>query len=421
MIPLLLTLAQAPLRGDALLDDLQHRAVRFFWEQSDPKTGFTKDRAQNDPAKPAPNNVASSASVGFTLVALPIGVERKWLKRPEALQRTRLTLRNVLTKWPHERGWLYHFVDATTGAREWKSEASTIDTSILLAGMLAAERYWKDPQVSRDVQAFAKRIDWKWALADGGAMPEAKRFTMGYKPEDGFIKARWGDSYEESKMLFVQAYGLSDVRTDGWNDIRRTQLEYAGIPYLTGGPLFMHQMSESFYSFSGMRDRLGYDYWIASRNAARVNRAYCIANPKGMKAYGRDFWGLSACDYPGGYQAFGAPQGPDDGTITPTSAVAAMPFLPKEALNFAEAMRRDHPEAWGRYGFPNGYNPTANWVGPDVIGIDLGMMLLGVENYRTGLPNRLSASHPAIRLGMRRAGLRRVPGTDDGPLRKTEN
>ena len=418
MIPVLLTLAANPV--DPLIDDLQHRAVTFFWEQSDPKNGFTKDRAANDPAKPAPNDVASCASVGFALIAYPIGVERKWLDRKAALERTRTTLDGLVTQWPQEHGWLYHFVDQATGERAWKSEASTIDTSICLAGVIAAERYWKDPQITRRAAAFKKRIDWNWALTDGGALPDSKLITMGWSPEKGFIEARWGKAdLDECKMIYVQAYGLSDVRTDGWDAIARNVVDYKGLQVITGGPLFMHQMSESFYDFRGKRDRLGFSYAVESKNAALANRAYCVDNPKGMKAYGPTFWGLSACDFPGGYSAFGAPGWiADDGTITPTSAVASIQWVPEVATEFALAMRRDHPEAWGRYGFPNGYNPTVgDWVGPDVIGIDLGMMMCAIENRRTGLPMRLSASAPEIRRGMARAGLKPARDADAGPLK----
>ena len=413
---LMLAAAQTPDKGEALLDELQKRAVAFFWEQSYPKTGFTKDRAANDVAKPAPNEIASSASVGFALVALPIGVERKWLGREEALERTRLTLRSLLAKWPNEHGWLYHFVDWKTGARQWNCEASTIDTSILLAGVQAAERYWRDAEVSRDARAFAKRIDWNWALTDGGASPEAVHLTMGWKPEEGFLKARW-ENFDENKMLYLQAYGGSKIRTDGWDRMKREPVTYKGLDMIRGGPLFMHQMTESFYDFRGMRDRLGYSYAVESRNAALGNRQYCIDNPKGFKAYGPDFWGLSACDFPGGYNAFGAPGWIDDGgTITPTSAVASVIWLPKEAASFAENMRANHPEAWGRYGFPNGVDPTQSWVGPDVIGIDLGMMLLAIENHRTGMVWKLTKGHPAIKDGYRRMGFRK--DSDEGPLKK---
>jgi hypothetical protein len=416
---LAVALAQTPKTGVDLLNDLQHRAVNFFWDWSNETNGFTKDRAPNDISRGEPNEIASSASVGFALVAYPIGVERKWLDRQDALERTRTTLKHLLTDWPQEHGWLYHFVNWKTAKREWNSEASTIDTSICLAGVLAAEQYWKDPEVTRDAQTFSKRIDWKWALTSGGKEPNAYHIPMGWSPENGFIPARWGDNFDECKMIYVQAYGLSDVNTTGWDKIVRKPVSYKGFDLLLGGPLFMHQMSESFYNFRGVRDRQGYSYAVESRNAALGNRAYCIDNPKGFKAYGSNFWGLSASDIPGGYTANGAPGWiTDDGTITPTSAVASVQWSPKLAIEFAESMRREHPKAWGRYGFPNGVNPSRNWIGPDVIGIDLGMMLLAIENYRTGLPMKLSASHPAVKRGFEKIGFRKAADWETGPLKR---
>jgi len=406
----------AKLEGEALLEDLQHRAVTFFWKESNPRTGYTKDRASNV-ADHDEYNVASCAATGFALAAYTIGAERKWLDRKLALERTRLVLRSLLTKYPQEHGWLYHFVDWETGARMWNSESSSIDTSICLAGIIVARQYWKDPQITADADAFMKRMDWKWMMTDGGKKPMEGIFSMGWKPEEGFIESRWR-GYSEEKMLYLQAYGI-DPSLNAWGfDLNERQLEiYKGIQYIHGGPLFIHQMSESFYSFSDMRDRRGYSYWVSSRNAARANRQYCIDNPKAFKAYGKDFWGLSACDGPDGYNAFGAPGWiNDDGTITPTSAVATMPFLPAESLSFAQAMRRDHPNAWGRYGFPNGYNPSRNYTDPDVIGIDLGMMLLGIENARTGMIWKLSKSFPPIKRGYDRMGFRAAPGSNKGPL-----
>lgn len=399
----------------ALLDDLQHRAVQFFWDQSNPENGFTKDRATNA-NKPDEHNVASCAAVGFALVAYPIGVEHRWLARADALKRTRTTLSHLNTTWPGSHGWLYHFVDYKTGARQWNCEVSSIDTSICLAGVLAAEQYWKDPEVSREAKAFEKRIDWKWMLTNDGAMPNAVHFSMGWTPERGFIDARW-DHFDENKLLYIQAYGLSDITNAGWDQTKRPLVRYKGLDLFSGGPLFMHHMSESFYDFKGRRDRLGISFSVESRNASLANRQYCIDNPKHMKDYGPQFWGLSASDIPGGYTANGAPGWiQDDGTITPTSAVAAIQWIPQEAVSFATAMRREHPAAWGYYGFPNGYNPTKSWIDTDVIGIDLGMMLLAVENTRSGLPVKLSMSHPAVIRGFERAGLRKVKGADQEPL-----
>jgi hypothetical protein len=239
---------------------------------------------------------------------------------------------------------------------------------------------------------------------------------MGWKPEDAFIKARW-TGYSEEKMLYIQAYGFDKtLDRGGFDRTNRERHDYGGYEVLSGGPLFMHQMSESFYNFGNLRDRRGYNYWVETRNATLANRQYCIDNPKGFDAYGKNFWGLSACDTPDGYQAVGAPPSEDNGTITPTSAIASMPYTPQESKAFAEAMRRDHADAWGRYGFSNGVNPTKKWVDPDVIGIDLGMMLCGLENYRTGMVWKLSKSSPNIKAGFERAGFREAPGSNMGKL-----
>jgi len=408
----------------ALINDLQRRAVDFFVQQTNPKTGLTKDRAAN--FKPTDDYVAaSSAATGFALVANVIGTERKWLDRKESLARTRVTLRGINQYLPHERGWSYHFVNWETGERMWKCESSSIDTAILLAGVLAVRNYWKDAEVSRLAKSYLDRIDWKWMLTDGGAKPTETLFSMGWHPADGdkpasFIDARWGlRTYDEFKLLYVMAYGATDLPTDGWKRVARERHSYQGIDIITGGPLFLHQMSEGFFDFKNKRDGLGYDYWVASRNAALANRAYCIANPKGMKGYGAGFWGLSASDWKNGYDAFGAPGWiNDNGTVTPTSAIAAMPWIPKEATEVAVAMRKDYPNSYGRYGFSNGMCPQMDWTGPDVIGIDLGMMLLNVENARTGLVHKLTNADPVVKRGFARIGFKPSVSTADSPLQK---
>ncbi|MDX2064501.1 MAG: glucoamylase family protein [Fimbriimonadaceae bacterium] len=403
-----------------LLDDLERRAFQFFVDQSHPETGLTKDRAKNDPSGDA-FTVASIASTGFALTAYAIGVERGWMARADAERRTERTLATLLSGVEHEHGWLYHFIDWKTGKREWKCEASTIDTTILLAGVLTAESYWaKSPAIRKACNDFRARIDWKWAMTDGDANPSETLIGHGYRPEEGFLKSRWSAQYSEEKMLYVFMAGSTDLPTSGWEKIGRKFETYRGIEFITGGPLFIHQMSEGWVDFRGMRDRLGIDYGVNTTRATLANRQYCIDNPKQFKAYGANFWGLSACDSPDGYRAFGAPGWIDDnGTITPTSAVASMPFTPRESRAFAEAMRREHPKAWGRYGFPNGYNPHRDWIDPEVIGIDLGMMMLGIENARSGMVHRWMARHPVVKRGLQRLGFRRTRETGPRPLRTT--
>ncbi|MCW5940687.1 MAG: hypothetical protein KIS66_00555 [Fimbriimonadaceae bacterium] len=412
---LAVTLAPKP-SLDPFLDDLSKRAFRYFWEQSNPRTGLTLDRANNTKEVPRADHVASIAATGFSLAALAIGAERGWIERRKALVRARSTVRALLDLPLRNRGWYVHFVDWETGERLWKSETSTIDSGILFAGLLLAERGFKDAEITSGTNRIVKEIDWNWMLTDGGAKKDSLTFTMGWHPESGFIGARW-DGYVEQMLLYIIALGASEkVPTATWKAFKRPEVEYAGIRLLTGGPLFLHQMSHGFYDFKDKRDVLGYDYWVASRNATLANRRYCIDNPQKFEGYGPNIWGLSACDGPDGYNAFGAPNWiSDNGTLAPAAAVASVPFTPKESTEAALAFRRKYPETLGRYGFTTGFNPTRKWQSPDVIGIDLGQMMLAIENYRDGLPQRLALSHPVNKRGMERAGFRKTAeGASEG-------
>lgn len=413
-LPLLLC---AVAQNDRYVDDIEHRAFNFFWEQSEPDTGFTKDRASNF-KMPDDHTVSSCAAIGFALSAYPIGVERHWIDRKAAHDRTKTTLEKLNSLYPNEHGWLYHFVDWKTGERQWNCEASSIDTSICLAGMLIAKSYWKDPEFDRDVKRFTDRIDWNWMLTKGGQEPDQVFLCMGWKPESGFINATWSN-FCELNMIYIQAYGLDpSITTAGWNKIGRDVATDRGHTFLEGGPLFMHEMSNGFYDFGGIRDQGGYSYWVETREAALANRAYCIDDPRHFKGYGPDFWGLSACDTPTGYDALGTPPDVhDDGTITPTSAIAAMPYIPGVAKDTLKYLRDNYGEHYGRYGFPNGMCPNQNWYDPDVIGIDLGMMMLAVEDYRTGLPWKMSNRDPNVRRGFERIGFHPAKDANDGPLK----
>ena len=175
-------------RDASFLDDLQRRAVRYFVEQCDPATGLTIDRASVDGGiGHAPSSIAAT---GFGLTAWCIADARGWTHPGEALRRVRLTLRFLVQQHAHERGWFYHFVDSSTGQRVWRSEASTIDTALLLQGALFAREYLRDREVNALVDWIYARIDWPWAMDD------ARTLTHGWKPESGFIDHRW-DSYSE--------------------------------------------------------------------------------------------------------------------------------------------------------------------------------------------------------------------------------
>lgn len=400
---------------DPLLDKLSHQAFDYFWQQSHPQTGLTLDRANNFEELPRKDHIASIAATGFALSACAVGAERGWIDRDLALERVRKTLRFAADKDNlRHRGWFYHFMDWETGDRAWMSEVSSIDSSIFLSGMLLADRYFRDPQVSRLSRRILDRVDWRWMLTDAGAKPNSLFFSMGYHPERGFIEARW-DSYNELAMLYVQAYGAYPAMPkESWNSWRRPEVEYEGLAFLAGGPLFLDQMSHVYVDFEGRRDGLGFDYWVQGRNHALAQKKYCQINPLGFEGYGGDIWGLSACDGPDGYRAYGAPVWTeDDGTLAPAATVGVVLFDPKVAVNAAHTFADRYPETLGRYGFVTGFNPTRDWQSPDAIGIDLGQMMLAIENYRDGLPHRIFMSHPVVKRGIERICLKK---TMEGPL-----
>src|SRR5215213_6725974 len=133
---------------EAFLDDLQQRSFRYFWEQADPQTGLVPDRARMDgsPLDANHHNVASIAATGFGLTSLCIAADRNWVQKSQALERTRNTLRFFDTRAFQQRGWFYHWQDAKTGERRWNSEVSSIDTALLLAGVLTVRQCFRDDQ-----------------------------------------------------------------------------------------------------------------------------------------------------------------------------------------------------------------------------------------------------------------------------------
>jgi hypothetical protein len=395
------------------LDDVQRRAVSYFWQRADPVTGLVTDRASNSGADTY--DVASMAATGYGLSALAIGVERKWLKRDEAVARAEKTLKSVLTM-PHHHGFLYHFVNKRTGERVWQSEISTIDTALFALGALTAGRAF-----GGDVRTLSERLhdrmDWRWALTNGGTKPGKLALTHGWRPETGFIASDWGSFCESTFLLLLALGSKQDLPAEVWTRLERPRYRYGGHETLAGGPIFWHQMTQGYYDLRNRRDLLGFDYWVAAEQAMDIHRAFCADNAAKRKTYRAGYWGLNAGDASGSrYEAFGVPA-PEDGTVSPTGVLAAIPYRPKEALKTAMRMRKELGDrAWGRYGFCNQFNLEPEWFGSDVIGIDLGMALLNIENHRSGLVWKLTAALPATVRAYSKVGLSRTSEPGIRPL-----
>jgi hypothetical protein len=385
---------------DAFLDDLEWQGCLYFWEQGSPETGQVLDRARNDLAgRRDPRRMASIAATGFGLTALTIADHRGYLPHAEIAERVKTTLAWHLNTLPEVHGFFYHFTDIETGKRFSGSELSSIDTALLLCGVLTARAYFEDERIRSLAQQIYERVDWLWMLNGG------KTFSMGWKPETGFLATRW-EHYCELMMIYLLAIGspTHPVESECWQSFTRPVVHYAGYSYISGpDPIFTHQYSQAWYDFRGKRDAYA-DYFENSVTATRAHRAFCLSYPKW---YSKDYWGITASDSASGYTAWGGPPalGTLDGSVVPSAAAGSLPFLPAECLSVLQSLRSKWgKQAWGRYGFVDAFHPSANWYDPDVLGIDQGISVLMAENLRSELVwKTFMRNHESV-IALQRAG-----------------
>ncbi len=416
----------------AELESLQRQAFSYFLEWTNPQNGLVRD-------KNAPGWPSSIAATGLALTVYPAAVERGFISRAAAVKTVLATLRffwnspqNPEPDATGYRGFYYHFLDMQTGRRAWQCELSTVDSAILLAGVLTASAYFDanttaETEIRTLSDALYRRADWEWAQNGGATV------THGWKPESGFLKWRW-EGYDEALVLYVLGLGspthpLPESSYAAWTSTYRWERCY-GYDYLYSGPLFTHQLSHTWIDFRGIQDAFmrakGIDYFENSRRATYAQREYAIDNPRNFSHYGRDCWGLTASEGPGeitlevaglqrrffDYIGRGVPYGPDDGTIAPWAVAASLPWAPEIVLPALDyCIHELQLTTSNRHGFRASFNPTfpvpgssRGWVSPWHFGLNEGPTILMIENYRTGLIWRLMRSCPYVAAGLRRAG-----------------
>jgi hypothetical protein len=386
--------ALSPLRNgrsesdDAFLEDLSRRAFLYFWEQGDPHTGLVLDRARANGTAIAGRHldVASTALTGFALTAFCIAAERRWKNPDEVRERVRSCLRHLAYQQEHVRGWYYHFVNRKSGDRVWNSELSTMDTALMLGGVLTAQRYYReDAEISDLTSGLYERVDFAWMMDERTGL-----LHMGWYPERGPIRSEWA-AYDEENILYLLGIGspTSPIPVSSWYRFDRQPIEYAGYKFYGRGPLFTHQYSQAWFSFAGLRDGPPFhiDYFQNSVTATYAHRAYCLDLRSLYPNYSPDLWGITVSDSNIGYVVWGNPisRRDLDGSIVPCAAGGSLMFAPEICLPALRYMREQFGEyIYGRYGFADAFNPQTLWVNSDVIGIDQGITLLSAENLRSG-------------------------------------
>jgi hypothetical protein len=384
---------------DQFLNQLEQANFLFFWEQANPQTGLIKDRCNvraNDTSLSA-----SIASTGFGLTAICIGEKRGFVSYAMARLRVVQTLSFLWHKLPTHRGFFYHFANMNTGERIWDSEVSSVDTAILLCGVLMCRQHFQDKDIDDLAHAIFDRVQWNWLSEDTSLL------SMGWRPELGFIPSRW-DLYSELMMMYLLGMGSQTypLESGAWLAWKRTTFEYDGLRYIGSfAPLFVHQYSQAWFDFRNKRDHFA-DYFENSVVATEVHRRFCVELHSEFSDYGDDLWGITASDSAQGYVVWGGPpaMGPIDGTVVPAAAGGSLPFLPRAAMRVLRTIHDRYPKAWCRYGFVDAFNPLTGWYDSDVVGIDTGITMLMAENARSQFVWETFMKNPEAQRGMEKAG-----------------
>ena len=428
------TLAAVPrpfANDDQFLEYVQQTTFDYFWYLANPDNGLVPDRSTT-------SSPCSIAAVGFGLTAIGIGIDHGWISRTQGVARVLTTL-NTFLNGPQGtstsgtigyRGWFYHFLDMNTAVRSPSSELSSIDTALLLAGILYVKQYFDganpdETAIRTMADTIFSRVDWNW-MAQGTNV-----VSMGWFPPGSFIANNWV-GYNEAMILYLLGLGAATnpLPASAWNRWTSgyTWATNYGQAYVPFAPLFGHQYSHGWVDFRHVADAYmnSHDstYFQNSRRATLAQRAYCIANPLNRVGYGSNVWGLTACDGPTGYAARGAPPPEnDDGTIAPTAAGGSIAFAPEFSV---PALRQFYTQyrlrIWTAYGFRDAFNLGAQWYAADELGIDQGPIVIMIENHRTQRVWRLFMRNEEIRRGLQRAGfvpqlsmaprLQSLPGQD---------
>jgi hypothetical protein len=416
------------LSDDALVGHLQRSAFEYFDLHRNPANGLVADTSR-------PGSPCSIAVVGFSLACLPVAVQRGFLPRDEAAARCLATLRFFANSAQSDRpdasgyrGFYYHFLDMEHGRRVWRCELSLIDTALLIAGMLAAAAYFDGPGSEVELRALANalydQVDWTWALNSEGTL------AQGWRPESGFLHYGW-EGYNEATLLYVLAIGspthpLPEISFERWTFTYQWE-NLLGIDILYSGPLFTHLFSHAWIDFRGIRDRfmqsVDSDYFDNTTQAVAIQREYAARNPRRFIGYCRDLWGITAGDGPTnrektltsrdrrfyGYMSRGVPYGPDDGTLAPWAMLATLPFAPQAALAGTRHLLDTHPEVCVEGRFCSGINLGTDtqdppWLSEGCYGLDQGLLVMMIENHRSGQIWELTRRVPAFGAGLKRAG-----------------
>lgn len=375
--------------GIDLILELENKGCfDFFWNESSRSCngyGLVRDSTSKFETH---KNISSIASTGFGLCAIVIGVSRGYIDYDSAYKRSLNTLKSVYFNASNTEGFFNHFLNMETGKTAWNSEVSIIDTSLFVMGALVSSEYFGS-EISEYFEKIYNRINWEFFRNR-----ETNRFYMGY---DDIEKSHFGewDSYAEQLIMYFLgvASPTYSINKEMFYSFDRHKVFVHGHEFIFSpfGSLFTHQFSHAFIDFRGKKDREGTNFFLNSKIATLLNREYCIKNSNKSKSYGENSWGITPCETPTGYiGTLGVKPclnlSTNEGTIGIYGSISSLVFTEEESIGAIEYIFNNLKDnVWGEYGFKDSYNLDKNWYCDYEIGIDKGISMIMIENYRTGL------------------------------------
>ena len=408
------TLAALP--DDALLEIVQRQTFRYFWEGAHPVSGLAFDRRTSRKRSKDTDAITIGGS-GFGVMALLVAAERGWVSRAAALERLARML-DVLARARCYHGAFPHFMDGGTGKAipfgRKDDGGDLVETSLLMMGLLAAREYFNqdapaEAAARSRISDLWNDVEWNWFTQGGRDV-----LYWHWSPYNGWAMNHQIRGWNECLITYVLAassprYAIEPaVYHKGFansGEFRNRKSWYGlelplGMAY--GGPLFFAHYSFCGLDPRGLRDQYA-DYWAQNVHHVRINRAHCIENPGKFKGYGESCWGLTASDDPEGYSAH-APDN-DNGTISPTAALASLPYAPAEVMALLRYFLKQHGKrVWRELGFIDAFCESQKWYADTFLAIDQGPIIVMLENHRTGLLWNLFMAVPEVRAGLRRLG-----------------
>jgi hypothetical protein len=410
---------------DELLTMLQENCFRYYWDAADPHSGMTRENIPGD------DRIVATGASGMGIATLIVGAQRGFVTRAQGIERMKKIV-SFLEKADRYHGAWSHYMNGATGKTMpvfgmFDNGGDLVETSFLIEGLLAARQYFRGN--SDDERDLYQRISQLWETVEWD-------WYRGPTPGDFLYwhwSAEWGwqiqhplIGFNEVMITYLLAMSSpthpvpASMYYSGWASQSERALSYRagwggvadgdhygnGHTYYgikldvgvgTGGPLFFTDYSFFGFDPHSLHDRFTSSYFDNNRNIARINLAYCIANPKKFAGYGADAWGLTASDGPWGY----VPHAPDDnndkGTLTPTGALASFPYTPEASMAALKHYYRDlGSQIWDVYGPRDAYNPGQNWISIIYMGLNQAPITVMVENHRTGLVWKNFMANPEI-------------------------